>query len=66
MTKVLEDVPNPNGPNFALPYFRRWTYITTDENGQFVCASGADTDCCAQAHAMAEQRTQQRPYNEAI
>jgi hypothetical protein len=66
MTKVLETVPNPNGPNFALPYFVRWTYITTDENGQFVCASGADTDCCAQAHAMAEQRTQKRPYNEAI
>jgi hypothetical protein len=67
MTKVLENVPNPNfGTPYGQTYFTRWTYITTDENGQFVCASGADTDCCAQSHAMAEQRTQQQPYNEAI
>jgi hypothetical protein len=67
MTRVLESVPNPNfGTTYGNNYFVRWTYITTDENGQFVCASGADTDCCAQAHAMAEQRTQQKPYNQAI
>jgi len=66
MRRVLETVPNPNIPQFALPSFVRWTYITTDENGQFVASSGADTDCCAQSHAMAEQRTQQQPYNMPI
>lgn len=67
MLRVLETVPNPN---FGTPYgntgFVRWTYITTDENGQYVCASGSEQDCCTQSHAMAEQRTQRRPFNEAL
>lgn len=67
MVKVLESVPNPNfGTPYGTTYFTRWTYITYDELGNFVCASGADTDCCSQAHAMAQQRTQQQPYDQAI
>ena len=68
VTKVLEDVPNPNFGStvFGNTYFTRWTYICTDENNQFVCASGGESDCYNQAQAMAEQRTQRLPYNEAI
>lgn len=65
ITKTLEEVPNPNIPQFALPGFVRWTYICTDQNNQFVCASGSEDDCINQAQAMAESRTQQQPYNEA-
>ncbi len=61
-----EAVPNPNGPDFALPYFVRKTYICTDENGQYVCASGSEDDCNNQALTAAQSRTQQQPYDQPI
>lgn len=65
VTKTLESVPNPNfGTPYGNAYFTRWTYICTDENGQYVCASGSDVDCYGQAQAMAQSRTQQQPYYE--
>lgn len=67
ITPTLEVVPNPNksGPGSG-DFFSRWTYICTDENGQYVCASGALEDCQAQALTMAQSHTQQQPYNEAV
>lgn len=65
VNRILEEVPNPNfGTPYGNNYFARWTYICTDENGQFVCASGSEDDCNNQAQAMAQSRTQQRPFNE--
>ena len=62
-----EHVPDPNEGEVAYgtPGFMRITYTCTDENGQYVCASGAESDCYAQAQAMAESRTQHQPYNQA-
>ena len=68
ITKTLEVVPNPNAttePNIGAPYFSRYTYICTDENGQYVCASGSEDDCNSQAQTAAQCRTQQAPYYEA-
>ena len=61
ITKTLESVPNPNfssGVPYGLPFFTRWTYICTDENDQFVCASGSEEDCQTQALTMAQSQTQ--------
>jgi hypothetical protein len=63
VTESIEDVPNPNsGTPYGNTYFRRKTYICTDQNGQFVAASGDRGDCESQAQAMAQSRTQQQPY----
>jgi hypothetical protein len=65
ITESIEEVPNPNfGTVFGYPFFTRKTFICTDENGQFVCASGSDQDCESQALSMAQSRTQQLPYNQ--
>ena len=67
VTETIEDVPNPNrGTPYGQTYFRRKTYICTDEHNQFVAASGDRGDCETQAQAMAESRTQQRPYDQPI
>jgi|SoimicmetaTmtLPC_FD_contig_51_910086_length_490_multi_2_in_0_out_0_2 hypothetical protein len=62
ITPTLEEVPSPNVGTPAAGYFARRTFICTDENGQYVCASGAQEDCEAQAQSMAQCRTQQQPY----
>jgi hypothetical protein len=64
---VDEIVPNPNteGPGSGA-FFARRTYICTDQNAQFVCASGSEDDCNNQAQTAAQARTQRRPYYEAI
>ena len=66
ITPTLETVPNPNtsGPGSGA-FFSRWTYICTDAAGGYVCASGSEPDCEAQALSMAQARTQQLPYDEA-
>lgn len=65
VTKTLETVPDPNaGTPAASGGFVRWTYICTDENAQFVCASGSEADCYNQAQSAAQSRTQQQPYYE--
>lgn len=64
----LETVPDPNAatlPMAAGPGFVRWTWVCTDEHGQYVCASGSEDDCANQAQSMAQARTQQQPYYEA-
>jgi len=63
ITPTVEMVPNPNkvGPASG-DFFSRQTYICTDAHGNYVCSSGAQEDCEAQAQSMAQQRTQQRPY----
>jgi hypothetical protein len=69
ITASVETVPDPNAatePIAAGPGFARWTYICTDQNGQYVCGSGAEEDCEAQALTAAQSRTQQQPYDEAI
>ena len=69
VTQTLETVPDPNAatePAAAGPGFTRWTYICTDENGQYVCASGSQEDCENQAQSMAQARTQRQPYYEAL
>jgi hypothetical protein len=67
VTESIEVLPNPNteGPGSG-PFFSRRTFTGTDENGQFVCASGSEDDCNTQALTAAQSRTQRRPYNEAI
>jgi hypothetical protein len=67
VTSTVEIVPNPNvGTPAAGAYFSRQTYICTDEHGQYVCASGAREDCETQAQSMAQCRTQQQPYYNAL
>ena len=66
IARVLEDVPNPNFPQFALPGFVRTTYICTDEFNQNVCSSGSEDDCNSQALTAAQSRTQQQPYNQPL
>lgn len=68
VTRTLENVPNPNYGQtiYGNTFFTRWTYLATDENGQLVAASGDESDAYNQARAIAEQRTQRAPYNEAI
>jgi hypothetical protein len=57
---TVETVPNPNtGTIYGQGYFTRQTYICTDARGQFVCASGSEEDCYAQAYAMAQSATQE-------
>ena len=68
ITHTLEHVPDPNEgtePMATGPGFDRWTWICTDERGQYVCASGSGPDCESQALSMAQARTQQGPYDEA-
>jgi hypothetical protein len=66
VTMSIELVPNPNteGPGSGA-FFSRKTYTGTDQNGQFVCASGSEDDCNNQAQTAAQARTQRRPYYEA-
>jgi hypothetical protein len=67
ITPTLEIVPNPNvGTPAEGAFFARNTFICTDENGQYLCSSGAQEDCEAQAQSLAQCRTQQQPYYEAI
>jgi hypothetical protein len=67
ITPTLEHVPDPNFPGItAGAGFTRWTYICTDENDQYVCSSGAQEDCEAQALTAAQSRTQQLPYTEPL
>jgi len=67
VTPTDEIVPNPNvGTPAEGAFFARRTFICTDENGQYLCASGDQGDCEAQAQSLAQQRTQQQPYYEAI
>lgn len=67
ITEKEEEVPNPNfGSVYGYPFFVRKTYICTDQDGQFVCASGSDQDCESQALSMAQSRTQQLPYDQPI
>lgn len=68
VNRVLETVPNPNfgSAPYGTTDFTRWTYICTDENGQFVASSGSYSDCLNQSLTAAQSRTQQQPYNEAI
>jgi len=67
VTPTVEIVPNPNvGTPAEGAFFSRQTYICRDENGQYLCSSGALEDCEAQAQSLAQQRTQQQPYYEAI
>lgn len=56
ITSTVELVPDPNN---GLPVFARRTYICTDAAGSYVCSSGAEEDCEAQALSMAQCRTQQ-------
>jgi|PlaIllAssembly_1097288.scaffolds.fasta_scaffold00028_25 hypothetical protein len=59
ITKTLEEVPATNaGTAYSSAPFVRWTYICTDENDQFVCASGSEPDCEAQALSMFQSQTQ--------
>ena len=56
---IVEIVPNPNsgdGNAYGNGYFTRQTYICTDQNQQYVCASGSESDCYAQALSMAQSR----------
>jgi len=66
ITSMIEEVPNPNvgTPAAAAGNFARLTYICTDENNQYVCSSGSESDCENQAQTMAQCRTQQQPYYE--
>jgi hypothetical protein len=62
ITKTLEEVPATNaGTAYSSAPFMRWTYICTDENGDYVCASGAEEDCQAQALTMYQSSLQANP-----
>ena len=65
ITPMIENVPSPNIGTPAAGHFERLTYICRDENGQYVCSSGSESDCENQAQTMAQCRTQQQPYYEA-
>lgn len=59
ITKTLEAVPATNaGTAYSSAPFMRWTYICTDEIGQYVCSSGSLEDCESQALSMFQSQTQ--------
>jgi hypothetical protein len=62
ITKTLEEVPPTNiGTAYSSAPFMRWTYICTDENGQYVCSSGSEEDCQNQALTMFQSSLQVSP-----
>lgn len=62
ITATDETVPDPDKRTGG---FVRRTYICTDQNSQYVCASGALEDCEAQALSVAQCWSQKQPYTTA-
>jgi hypothetical protein len=65
ITEQIEVVPSPNIGTPAYTEFARRTFICTNADGDYVCASGALEDCEAQALTMAQSFSQQLPYTTA-
>ena len=60
ITESIEQVPSPNAGTPAAGYFARRTFICTDQNGQYVCSSGAEEDCESQALTAIQSHSQQQ------